>query len=108
MLLPNEQQAKDFVLKIGEARAERLLNLVGNRITRRADKGNAECPTMYFNEGTVRKAQWEVDLMFNTKMGLTLTNNQDNPIAAKARIAARIAARNAKRQERNTQGGAQA
>jgi hypothetical protein len=100
MLLPNEQQAKDFVLKIGQKRSERLLDLVCGRIKRRADKGNAQNPTMYFTESNVRKAQWEIDMEYNLKMGLTLTDDYNTPVAAKARIAARIAARNERRKER--------
>lgn len=97
MLLSNEQQAKDFVSMIGQLRATRLLNLVCGRIKRRADKGNAENPIMYFSESNVRKAQWEIDLEFNLKMGLSLTDDYNTPCAAKSRIMARIAARNARK-----------
>jgi len=96
-LLKNEQIAKDFVIKIGEKRATRLLNLVTSRIARRIRKGNEQMFGQFLTEDCVRKAPWEVNLTYNIKMGLSLTDTYNTPIAAKQRIASRIAERNARR-----------
>ena len=99
MLLADDQKAKKFVLSIGLGRANRLLTMVVARIQRRVDIGNEECPSMFFNVGNVRVAQWEIDLIHSLKRGISITDTYNTPIAAKARIAERIAARKAKRQE---------
>lgn len=87
-LLPIEQRAKEFVSSIGIPRATRLLELLCSRIERRIRIANAQCFGQFFDEGCIKKAPWEVDLIFELKMGLSL-NNTDTPAAAKTRITAR-------------------
>ena len=48
-LLPYEQRAKDFVLRIGIERATRLLELASGRIDRRVRKANEQSFGQFFD-----------------------------------------------------------
>ncbi|MCF2903086.1 hypothetical protein L1267_22205 [Pseudoalteromonas sp. OFAV1] len=91
-LLPSEQYALDFVLRIGRERATRLLELVTGRISRRIRVGNEKSFGQFLDESCIRKAPWEVELTYQLKMGLQLSNT-DTPAAAHERILKRIAER---------------
>lgn len=88
-LLPDEQAAKSFVENTGVKRSARLLTAVSNRIQRRIVA--AKIDSIY-----IRKSPWEVELIFNIKMGLQLLNT-DTPQKARERNLAR---RNAKKEVR--------
>lgn len=96
-LLKNEQQAKDFVESIGQTRTRRLLDLITNRIARRIVKANEGCSGLVITESSVRRADWEVELIHKLKMGMMLTDTYNTQSAAKARNIKRIAERRAKR-----------
>jgi hypothetical protein len=96
-LLKNEQQAKDFVESIGQTRTRRLLDLITNRIARRIVKANEGCSGLVITESSVRRADWEVELIHKLKMGMMLTDTYNTQSAAKARNIKRIADRRAKR-----------
>ena len=101
-LLPYEQRAKDFVLRIGIERATRLLELASGRIDRRVRKANEQSFGQFFDWGCIKKAPWEVNLIFELKMGLGLTNT-DTPAKAHQRtIAQRKAQRLAAQQRRQS------
>ncbi|MBB1390161.1 hypothetical protein H5185_12130 [Shewanella sp. SG44-6] len=100
-LLPCEQIAKLFVINIGIQRAHRLLDLVTNRIKRRIDAGNAKSFGQFLDESCIRRSPWEVDLMFNIKMGLSLTDDYNTPAAARGRILKRISDRKLKEHQKN-------
>ena len=51
-LLPYEQRAKDFVLRIGIERATRLLELASGRIDRRVRKANEQSFGQFFAQTT--------------------------------------------------------
>lgn len=98
MLLESEVAAKSFVAAIGVDRATKLLELVCNRITRRAVKGST--PGQPLTTDYVRIAPWECELKFKLQMGLSLLDDYNTPSAAKQRILARIAERKAKSLQR--------
>lgn len=99
-LLPNELAAKTLVIKIGNERATRLLELLTARIRRRINVGNSKSFGQFLDESCVRKSQWEVDLIFNLKMGLSLTDTYNTPAAARERLLKRVAERNQRRLEK--------
>jgi len=96
LLLQDEQKAKDFVLAIGEKRANRLLNLLTFRIALRIRKANEACSVAMFYEGNIRVAEWETNLIHDLKMGICLTDTFNTPLAAKERIQKRIDERKAR------------
>lgn len=98
-LLPNEQEAKDFVLRIGQQRAERILNAIYRRFDRRYNKA-CDDNNMPINAEWIYKTELEVNLSFKLKMGLQLTDDYNTPWAAKLRIQKRLEERKAKREAR--------
>lgn len=90
-LLPSELAAKEFVFEIGVERATRLLERICHRIERRAKRGSSF--GQFLTTDYVKKADWEVSLIFNLKMGLKLLNNVNCPYAARQKVLARIEAR---------------
>jgi len=98
-LLPSEQEAKDFVLKIGAQRASRILDAICRRFDRRyklaCDQSNSP-----INPEWIYKTKLEVDLTDRIKMGLQLTDDYNTPAAAKQRLLKRLEERKAKRQNK--------
>ena len=93
-LLASELASKEFVLSIGVERSTRILEAVCKRIKRRAKNG---CTFgQFLTEDYVRKADWEVELIFKLKMGLKLIDTFSTPEAARQRILARIEERKAR------------
>lgn len=93
-LLASELAAKEFVVAIGVERAHRLLERVCNRFERRAKLGSTF--GQFLTTDYVKKADWEVSLVYQLKMGLKLLDTVNTPQAARERILARIEARKAK------------
>lgn len=83
-LLPSEAEAVRFVERIGHQRADRILDAICRRITRR---GRGMLNTDY-----LRKTKLELELTHRIKMGLSLTSN-NTPSMAHRRIIERIARR---------------
>ena len=88
-LYRDEQEPKDFVLKLGQGRADRLLSAICRRIERRVFKANQDAPEMFFDGGSISKADWEVSLIYKLKMGLMLTQAMDTPGDRRNRMFAR-------------------
>ena len=88
-LYRDEQEAKDFVLKLGQVRADRLLSAISRRIARRVFKANQDAPEMFFDGGSIRKADWEVSLIYKLRMGFMLTQTMDTAEDRKDRMLAR-------------------
>jgi hypothetical protein len=84
-LLTSEQRALDFISHYGRDRVTKVLNSVCNRIQRRINIGNATSFGQFFDEGNVKYAQWERDVIYMSKLALMLTNT-DSPASAHARI----------------------
>lgn len=99
-LLRSEQEAKDFVDRIGTKRATRLLCAITARIKRRIDIGNRGAVGFRYDEYSIRVTELERTLMYQLKMGLTLLDTYNTPVAAKKRILERIAKRNEKERRR--------
>jgi len=99
-LLPNEQESVNFVVRIGQKRAERILNAITRRFDRRYNKA-LNCAMVPLNPEWIIKTPLEVKLTYWIKIGLTLTDDDNTPAAAKQRIRKRIDARNALRKARN-------
>lgn len=99
-LLPEEQQAKAFVARIGDTRAQRILTSICKRIDRRIEKGNRHTFSNLFDRYSVRRTALEVSLMHKIKLGISLNDTYFTPVAARQRIIARIAKRNALRQSK--------
>jgi hypothetical protein len=93
-LLPNEQKAKDLVLRVGQQRACRILNALTRRFERRYNKACDESMSPV-NPEWIYKTELEVNLTFDLKIGLQLTDAFNTPKAAKERIAKRLEARKA-------------
>lgn len=96
-LLASEQVAKNLVVRIGRDRASRLLKAITRRIQRRITAANSGCVTMIFDNTNIRRQPWEVNLIFNLKMGLSLTDYENTPEKARARNLARHQARKTQR-----------
>ena len=105
-LYRDEQEAKDFVLKLGQGRADRLSSAISRRIERRVFKANQDAPGMFFDGGSIRKADWEVSLIYKLKIGLMLTQAMDTPGDRRNRMFARRKAsrERARLSERNQKG----
>lgn len=95
-LLPSEQAAKDFVSRIGIPRASVLLDKLAKRFDRRFEKAADEA-SVPINREWIKRTPFEVELTHTLKMGLTLLDDYNTPVAARARIEARIKVRNARR-----------
>lgn len=98
-LLPNEQEAKDFVMRIGKERATRIIESIHKRFKRRY---NACCDDnrVPINPEWVYQTKLERELKHRIAMGLKLTDDYNTPEAAHARILERIKKRNADRAAR--------
>lgn len=101
-LLPKEQEAKDFVAKIGLERASRILSAITRRFDRRFKKACEVCVTP-INPEWVPSTKLEISLTYRLKMGMQLLDTYNTPAAAKARIRARIQARNERLKQRRTE-----
>lgn len=95
-LLASEKAALELVRRIGTDRAQQLLSRITARIQRRIDKANRECFGQFFDSGSIIKADWEVNLSYQLKLGLSL-NDDDTPEKAHQRILER---RQRQREER--------
>ncbi len=95
-LLASEKAALELVRRIGDDRAQRLLSRITTRIQRRIDKANRECLGQFFDSTSIAKADWEVTLDYQLKLGLNLNDN-DTPEKAHQRILER---RKRQREER--------
>lgn len=84
-LLKSEQQAKAFVEHYGRIRVARALSAVCQRIKRRIEIANNTSFGQFFDEGSIKTAEWERELIYKAKLGLMLTNT-DTPALAHARI----------------------
>lgn len=87
----SEQKAIDFVNSIGLTRAYRLIDLIGNRASRRERK----LPAFMGGNFNVLN-EWETDLFFQLKMGVQILDTYNTPYEAKKRILQRIADRKAR------------
>jgi len=87
-LLESEVKAKSFVLKVSRERALSVLDKVCSRIQRRIERANKDMIVKYIDDSCVRKADWEVELIYQLKLGLMLTDN-NSAQAARERIIAR-------------------
>lgn len=96
-LLPIEQEAKDFVLRIGDQRAIRILNAICRRFDRRYNKA-CSANNVPINREWIYKTDLEVSLTYKIKLGLKLNDDYNTPQAAKQRILKRIAERKARRE----------
>ncbi len=105
-LLPSELDALNFINAIGLHRAHKLLNKVCNRMSKRADRANAEatysdfCYTAHY----LAKA-WELSLRHKLEIGITLVDNSNTPYAAHQRILERIAKRKERLKMRKKEAG---
>lgn len=100
-LLASEKNALDLVTRISTTRATRLLELLGSRFTRRYNKhyergglSSLNLDSFYFS------SDWEKELFYNLKLGLSLSKPANPAKEAHARILERIKQRNAKRKLR--------
>lgn len=95
-LLPSEKKHVEFINKYGRERATRLLDALCRRFDRRYEKAcdNAFAP---INREWVYQTPFEVEMKHHIKMGLTLTDTENTPMAAHQRILERISKRNAQR-----------
>ncbi|MEI8659392.1 hypothetical protein [Vibrio sp. Hal054] len=95
-LLPSEQQAYDFVKRIGLERAQRILASICRRFDRRYDKA-CDSNLVPINREWIRRTELEVELTHRLKIGMTLVDDSNTPEAAHQRILERIEARKARR-----------
>lgn len=98
-LLHSEQKAVDFIGKYGQNRATRVLDALCRRFDRRYEKA-CESSFSPINRESVYKTPLEVDLTHLIKMGLTLTDTYNTPLAAKKRLLERREKRKAQRAKR--------
>lgn len=98
-LLPIEQEAKDFVLRIGEQRANRILNAICRRFDRRYNKA-CSANNVPINPEWIYKTDLEVSLTYKIQLGLKLTDDYNTPQAARQRIKKRLEARKSRRAAR--------
>lgn len=94
-LLPNEQLAKDFVLKYSPQRCARVLDALCRRFDRRFHRAASEA-AVPINPEWVYTTAFEKELIHRIKLGLSLVDT-DTPHQAKIRILQRIASRGGKR-----------
>ena len=99
ILLDSEQEAKDFVIKIGAQRASRILSAIGRRFDRRYNNA-CNASNSPVNPEWIYRTELEVNLTYKIKMGLQLTDDYNTPQAAKERTVKRLADRKAQRKAR--------
>ncbi|MGR5368484.1 hypothetical protein [Photobacterium damselae] len=87
-LLPCEQEAADFVRRIGLERAYRLLNKLTQRFDRRYARACAKCFAP-INRDWVRSTPLELELSHRIKIGISIVDDFFSPYAAHQRIIAR-------------------
>lgn len=87
-LLPSEQEASDFVSRIGLDRAYRLLEKLTRRFDRRYARACAESFAP-INREWVRSTPFELELSHRLKIGIALNDDYFTPHAAHQRIIAR-------------------
>ena len=95
-LLPNQQAAKEFVLRITTERAKRILTQISNRIQRRIETANASCQWAVMDNTNIRTSPLERELIARIKLGMQLTST-DTPTKARQRNLKRFAERKARR-----------
>jgi len=98
-LLPIEQEAKEFVLRIGEQRANRILNAICRRFDRRYNKA-CSANNVPINPEWIFKTDFEVSLTYKIQLGLQLTDDYNTPQAARQRILKRLEERKSRRAAR--------
>lgn len=86
-LLKNEQEASEFVSKIGNARAAKILTALCNRSDRRA-KALPDCVGFHAHCYKVW-LPWEEELVYKLKLGLQINDTENTPEAARQRNLAR-------------------
>lgn len=92
-LLPTELFARDLVLRIGRNRALRVIDSLSRRTDRRVRHCDMSGAAFLFTSASIRRSQWEVELFYQLKLGIMLTDTDNTPEAARARITQRRAQR---------------
>lgn len=87
-LPPCEQEAADFVRRIGLERAYRILDKLTQRFDRRYARACAECFAP-INREWIRSTPLELDLSHRIKIGISIVDDYFTPYAAHQRIIAR-------------------
>ncbi|EHY9845628.1 MULTISPECIES: hypothetical protein [Vibrio] len=98
-LLPSEQEASEFVERIGLERAYRIYKKLAVRFDRRYLKA-CQASFVPINREWVRSTPFELSLSHRLLIGITINDRSNDPDKAKERIRARIQARNARRKAR--------
>lgn len=97
-LLTSERESALLVEQLGIPAASRLLEKIGNHVNQRAEKYNRQRSYFDYVFTAIGVAhQRELNLMHKLKIGLSLVDTENTPVAAHQRVLNHIAERNARR-----------